>query len=78
MEVPGNVGINSVGAHGLESTQPVLPQIGVNAEVVDGSGKDAIRFTRTVEDGVVVAQKGVVHTEQISSISNIYAQVMNT
>ncbi|MNR57112.1 hypothetical protein D3C85_1778240 [compost metagenome] len=48
----------------------------MHTEVVDGSGEDAIRFTRTVKDGVVVAQQGVVHTEQISSISNIYAQVM--
>ena len=76
MEVPRDVGVNRVGSHGFEAAEPVLPQVGVDTEVVDGSSEDAIRFTRTVEHGVVVAQEGFAHAEQISSNSNIYAQVM--
>lgn len=42
VQIPGDVGLDGVDAHGTQPQQPVLPQFGVDTEVVDGGGDDLV------------------------------------
>ena len=59
MEVPGNVGLHGVAAHGLELEEPVAPVLRHDAEIMDGAGDDLEPFSVEVE---VVADFKRAHT----------------
>lgn len=56
MEVPGDVGVHGVDAEGAEPGEPVLPQVGVDTEVVQGPGDDAVGAAATPESVRVVGE----------------------
>ncbi len=52
VRVPGDVGLDGVEPHQLRLADPVGPQVGVDAEVVDRAGQDPVRLAVEQEVGV--------------------------
>lgn len=52
VEVPRDVGLYGIHAHGAQPAKTVVPQVGVNAEVVNGGGDDLVGPTGAQEAGV--------------------------
>ncbi len=58
VDVPGDVRLDGVDAHRVQPGQPVLPELGADPEVVDGSRDDPVRPAVAQEAGVGEGEAG--------------------